>query len=64
MGELPPEECQAEVWVLHDAVAPEAEAMLRFTPTPLHATPWRCDCGEWVEPQFSACWRCMAQKSE
>ena len=30
MGELPPAECQAELWVLNDADAPGAEALLQL----------------------------------
>ena len=59
MGELPPAECQAELWVLNDADAPGAEALLR-TP-PRRGTPWSCrQCGERCEPQFTHCWRCGA----
>lgn len=61
MGELPPAECQAELWVLHDEDAPRAEEVLfsrnRTTPGP----PWRCaSCGEESGPQFTQCWKCGA----
>ena len=59
MGELPPAECQAELWVLNDADAPGAEALLR-TP-PRRGAPWICgNCGERSEPQFTHCWKCGA----
>jgi len=59
MGELPPAECQAELWVLNDADAPRAEALLRAPPR--RGTSWLCrQCGERSEPQFTHCWRCGA----
>ena len=59
MGELPPAECQAELWVVNDADAAGAEALLRTPPG--HGTPWLCrQCGERSEPQFTHCWRCGA----
>ena len=60
-GELPPAECQIELWVLSDADAPRAEAMLRFDRDRVAGAgaPWRCDaCGEPSEAQFTQCWRC------
>ena len=60
MGELPPAECQAELWVLHDDDAPRAERLLRCGP-PAGGDPWRCtECGEISEPQFTQCWNCGA----
>ena len=57
MGELPPAECQAEVWVLKDEDAPRAFGVLR---RPAPAGPdWDCDkCGECSGPQFTQCWKC------
>jgi hypothetical protein len=58
MGELPPAECQAELWVLRDDDAPRAERLLRNGPQAAGA-PWRCAaCGEVSEPQFTQCWNC------
>ncbi len=59
MGELPPAECQAELWVMNDADAARAEALLRAPP--LGGASWLCRrCGERSEPQFTHCWRCGA----
>jgi hypothetical protein len=57
MGELPPAECQAEVWVVNDADAARALDVLRRPPP---AGPdWRCaGCGESSGPQFTHCWNC------
>jgi len=58
MGELPPAECQAEVWVMDGREAPRAEQLLREG-APVAGPAWRCAaCGEPMEPQFTQCWRC------
>lgn len=60
-GELPPAECQIEVWVLDEADAVRAESILRGSAgeSSVAAAPWRCtECGETLEPQFTACWQC------
>ncbi len=58
MGELPPAECQVEVWVRDAREAAAAERLLKEGP-PVSGAPWTCPgCGETLEPQFSACWRC------
>jgi hypothetical protein len=60
MGELPPAECQAELWVLRDDDAPRAERLLRYGPQ-ANGAPWCCPaCGEVLEPQFTQCWNCSA----
>jgi hypothetical protein len=60
MGELPPAECQAEVWVVNDSDQKRAEEILSAT----HVGPeWSCACGERLAPQFTQCWRCGAYRS-
>jgi hypothetical protein len=58
MGELPPAECQAELWVRGEHV-PRAEEILH---RPAPAGPdWKCErCGESAGPQFTQCWNCGA----
>jgi len=58
MGELPPAECQAELWV-HGAHVPRAEEVLR---RPAVSGPdWNCVyCGETSGAQFAQCWKCSA----
>ena len=59
MGELPPAECQAEVWVGPED-AGRAEQLLREG-KPVAGPAWICPaCGERLEPQFSQCWNCGA----
>lgn len=62
MGELPPAECLAEVWVgAGDAAA--AERLLREG-VPAPGPAWKCaGCGERLEPQFVQCWRCGATRA-
>ena len=57
MGELPPAECQVEVWVLNDEDAARAMGVLRRPPP---AGPdWTCaNCSETSGPQFTQCWNC------
>jgi hypothetical protein len=58
MGELPPAECQAEVWVMDEGDAQRAERLLREG-RPVTGAAWNCPaCGERLEPQFTQCWRC------
>ncbi len=58
MGELPPAECQAEVWVVDASEAGRAETLLREG-RPVAGPAWDCPaCGERLEPQFTQCWRC------
>jgi hypothetical protein len=60
MGELPPAECQAEVWVLNESDYPRAEEILAQRPA---AGPdWTCACGEKLGAQFTQCWKCGAYR--
>jgi Putative prokaryotic signal transducing protein len=61
MGELPPAECQAEVWVLNDADAARAEEVLAAR---AEGPDWVCACGETLGAQFTQCWRCAAFRSD
>ena len=59
MGELPPAECQAEVWV-DAAHSARAERILRGT---VSGPDWTCaGCGETSGAQFTQCWRCGAYR--
>ena len=62
MGELPPAECQAEVWVLDDADAQRAQSLIRHG-RDRTGPAWSCAaCGELCEPQFTQCWKCGAAR--
>ena len=56
MGDLPPAECQPELWVLNDADAGRAEGLL-FAAEPAGEA-WSCRCGELLDGQFTQCWSC------
>jgi len=63
MGERPPAECEVELWVLDDADAPRAEALLRAPPQ--RGASWLGRrCGERSEPQFTHCWQCGAAAAD
>jgi len=64
MGELPPAECEAELWVLRDADAPRAERLLAGGAGAAAGSPWRCACGEECEAPFTQCWRCGADRPD
>ncbi|MBH1964534.1 MAG: DUF2007 domain-containing protein [Comamonadaceae bacterium] len=59
-GELPPDQCLPEIWLLHDEHEAAATALL----SDLARVPqrhWLCSaCGEDVEGGFEQCWRCGA----
>lgn len=61
MGEIPPAECQAEVWVLRDEDVARAEEALRRPP--VAGPDWKCGgCGEISGAQFAQCWKCGASR--
>ena len=65
MGELPPAECLAELWVEREVDVARAEQALKKAFQEEPGTPWRCaSCGEACEPQFTQCWRCGAYRSK
>jgi hypothetical protein len=59
-GELPPDQCLPEVWVMDDAQYAPAQALLaelRHAPYRV----WVCPaCHEQVEGPFDQCWNCGA----
>jgi len=60
MGELPPAECQPQLWVVNDSDAGRAERLL-FATEPVGPA-WQCSCGETLGGQFTQCWRCGAYR--
>jgi len=67
VGELPPEECLPELWVLNDIDYPRAYKLaeaFRNSPVETHSQ-WLCsNCGETIEGQFTSCWKCGRQREE
>ena len=60
MGELPPAECEAQVWVLDEADFEKANLVLNAQA--VTGPDWTCGCGETLGAQFSQCWRCGAYR--
>lgn len=59
VGELPPDACWPEIWVLEDADFERAKTVLveHFDDDP--GTPWTCPCcGELIDGVFQQCWNC------
>ncbi|MCH9673891.1 MAG: DUF2007 domain-containing protein [Gammaproteobacteria bacterium] len=69
-GDLPPNETWPEIWVIHDADATRAQRILeplldRGPDAVGDRTAWQCEnCGEQLEPQFTACWSCGGSETE
>jgi hypothetical protein len=65
-GEVPMMEALPEIWVVNDEQAAEAIEVLRTQSSQSEegsGQSWLCpNCGETVEPQFTACWKCNAEK--
>ena len=61
MGDLPPAECQAELWILREADYAMAEEIL-FRSQP-QGEAWKCRCGEELAAQFSQCWNCGSYRA-
>jgi hypothetical protein len=56
-GDLPPDQCLPEVWLMD----PSQEAAARQMLAALQSVPqrrWHCACGELVEGGFDSCWQC------
>jgi len=62
-GELPPIECWPEIWITEDAHYARAREILDSLLDPGEQAAWTCPgCSEWIEGQFTACWRCGADR--
>jgi hypothetical protein len=60
-GELPPTECWPELWIVDDFQYEKARKLVEdfLAAPPAGASEWCCvECGEPLEGQFTACWRC------
>ena len=66
-AEVPFVEVWPQLWVCHAQDMPRArELVAEFLKGPDPGLPgWRCPaCGESLEGQFTACWRCGAQRPD
>ena len=60
IGELPPVECWPEVWITNDE---DYDLAMKIVATVItndlsSANDWQFECGEMIEGQFTACWKC------
>ncbi|WP_206955797.1 putative signal transducing protein [Trinickia acidisoli] len=63
LGEIPADQCAPELWLVDERDEMLARRILERAQSgpPPGAASWRChSCGETLEPQFTACWRCGA----
>jgi hypothetical protein len=58
-GDLPPDQCQPEIWLTHDHEKAHAEVFLDRLQNPPQRH-WLCACGEMLEGGFEQCWSCGA----
>ncbi len=56
-GELPPDQCLPEIWLLHDEQEAQALALLKDL-REVRQRRWTCACGEHIEGGFESCWHC------
>ncbi len=54
VGDLPPNECVPELWIIEDDKWEEAKELLKTD----NSTSWQCACGEKMSGQFAQCWKC------
>jgi len=66
IGDLPVFDAAPEIWVLDDAAADNAAAVIRDSVRlATGAALWACRrCGEDNEPQFAECWSCGYRDAE
>lgn len=65
-GEIPFTECAPQLWLLDDRDLQRArQVMTDFGRGAIAGPPWLCpDCGEALEGQFGACWKCGAPRPQ
>ena len=65
-GEIPFTECAPQLCLLDERDLERAKRIVaEFGRGPSARPPWQCPrCGEALEGQFSACWRCGAARPE
>ncbi len=65
LGEIPFLECFPELWVIDDEMWPRAKMLLDgwLKADAVSAPSWACaTCGEKLEGQFGACWKCGGER--
>lgn len=64
IGEIPAHEAWPEIWVINDSDEQLAKALIEQALTPEKwQREWQCpSCGEWIESQFTECWKCNSPR--
>src|SRR5262249_46466016 len=66
LGRLPAAECWTELWIRDDARLARAQGIVERAleqDDSAGAATWECpQCGERLEPQFEACWKCSIRR--
>ncbi|MFC3338888.1 DUF2007 domain-containing protein [Paracandidimonas soli] len=64
-GEIPVDQCGPDLWLEHERDRDLAMRLIEGDAGDQSGSRshWCCDsCGEWLEPQFTVCWRCGAER--
>ncbi len=62
VGDLPPIECWAELWIVEDSMKEMAERIVASAGEQ-QGKPWTCPrCEEPVDGEFGQCWKCQAYR--
>lgn len=65
LGDIPLPETWPQVWVEDARDLERARAVFRSLRRPAESPSWTCrGCDEWLEGQFTACWRCGATRPD
>jgi hypothetical protein len=62
IGDIPFLECAPQLWIDSPLDESRARELLGSLRQPVTGPAWQCACGESIEPQFGACWRCGASR--
>jgi hypothetical protein len=65
LGDIPLLQNRPSVWVAEGDAARASEIVREFQRGRVEAgEAWRCACGETLDAQFTACWRCSRSRAE
>jgi len=63
-GEIPAHETWPEIWIVEDDEEQMAKKLIEQALAPAKwQREWKClSCGEWIEAQFTECWKCNSSR--
>ena len=64
IGEIPAHESWPEIWIIDDNEEQLAKTIIEQALAPKKwQREWQCpSCGEWIESQFTECWKCNSPR--